>query len=124
MVVPGQLERIVVDQSGLRFEILMFISGEPQPTADDIEWYQNDELITSESDKYFITPPPVRLIYLPAVSQALEGVFSCRVNTTAGFTAVDIPVVVYSESIFYMVSVCLCYVCVCMFVFMFICACA
>ena len=71
-----------IDARNLSFNI--FVSGNPEPSADNITWYLNNELLTSElaNNKGFDISVNGSLTFI--ISDALEGYYECHVITSAG----------------------------------------
>ena len=71
-----------IDARNLSLNI--FVSGNPEPSADNITWYLNNELLTPElaNNKGFDVSVNGSLTFI--ISDALEGYYECHVTTSAG----------------------------------------
>ena len=67
----------------------VFVSGNPEPSADNITWYLNNELLTSQlaSSKGFdiyISKSSVFITPDNGFQLSMEGIYECHITTSAG----------------------------------------
>ena len=71
---------------GRNLSLNIFVSGNPEPSADNITWYLNNELLTSElaNSKGFDIFVAGSSTLILTVHPSIEGYIQCQVTTSAG----------------------------------------
>ena len=88
MVVAEEINvRVALNQNA---NLRVVIAGDPQPGANDIQWYKNGTVIVTSSTYTFTSDRQSLMIAVTGKDAA--GIYECRVTTTEGMSSAFIKV--------------------------------
>ena len=79
--------QVVLNQTAI---LRVHIAGDPQPEANDIQWYNNGATIVTSS--FYVFSSDRQSLTIVETSKNVIGIYECRVTTTEGISSAFINI--------------------------------